>query len=206
MMKDVHELFEKHKITYWISGGATLGVLRHQGLIPWDIDIDLNILHQDELKFQDLKAEFESLGYYFYQESLLYRISKKDNIFYQEPGFNSSVPFLEVYVMSKEQGTDKYIYAHEPLTKLYPREYYYEDKLFTLKKYTYGSIELWGPKDAEWYVNNYYGSDWNNVARIDSNRNVVLPGNKPLYFNITENLRHPAQPTNPLQDRVNLVK
>ena len=45
------ELFSKYDIFYWTSGGTTLGILRHQGLIPWDDDIDICIFksHEDKL-------------------------------------------------------------------------------------------------------------------------------------------------------------
>lgn len=41
--KDVISFFDKHGIEYSLSGGSILGAIRHQGFIPWDDDIDLNI-------------------------------------------------------------------------------------------------------------------------------------------------------------------
>ena len=38
------QVFEKHGLKYWTSGGTTLGLLRHSGLIPWDDDLDLCIM------------------------------------------------------------------------------------------------------------------------------------------------------------------
>lgn len=41
--KDVISFFDSNNIEYSLSGGSILGAVRHQGFIPWDDDIDINI-------------------------------------------------------------------------------------------------------------------------------------------------------------------
>ncbi|MCR5294795.1 MAG: LicD family protein [Lachnospiraceae bacterium] len=45
--EEIIAFFDHEKIRYSLSGGSILGAVRHQGFIPWDDDIDINIPRAD---------------------------------------------------------------------------------------------------------------------------------------------------------------
>ena len=57
MLKYFDELCRKHGISYWLSSGNCIGVARHGGFIPWDDDIDVEMLREDYLKLEKVFKE-----------------------------------------------------------------------------------------------------------------------------------------------------
>lgn len=185
LMKDTHDILVKHKIDYWIDGGTLIGAVRHKGLIPFDDDLDLGVLHQDEIRLQATQQDFEKLGYVFSQKTI-YSVC-------------NDIACLDIFICHKKD--NKFILTNLLVRNAYQKEYFYEDELFPLKKYQFGEIEVYGPNKFQGYLDRQY-PEWHKYAIIHQphNYHIWLSGiEKKTKFFLTPGLLKAAQPTGPLR-------
>ena len=53
MLRDVDSVCSRHGIPYTLGGGSCLGAVRHQGFIPWDDDLDINMTREGYRRFAE---------------------------------------------------------------------------------------------------------------------------------------------------------
>ncbi len=54
LLREVDEICRKHGLRYVMAGGSLIGVLRNEGFIPWDDDVDIYMPRDDWEKFVEI--------------------------------------------------------------------------------------------------------------------------------------------------------
>lgn len=57
ILLQIDKICKEHNIPYWLSSGTALGAMRHGGYIPWDDDVDIEMLREDYLRFEKIFKE-----------------------------------------------------------------------------------------------------------------------------------------------------
>lgn len=196
ILNDSHVIMERGNVQYWVDGGTLIGAVRHQGIVPWDDDLDVCLLPGQEEAFVNLAGDFKKLGY---------RVEKTSPFAYKVFPEGKDFPFLDVLTTVKKNG--RIYYPTDALGSLKRRDgdqvFLDESEVLPLKKVKFGSFQVMIPNDPMPFLRSLYGESFMEVgyqSHVHSGGPV-----EPIRIQINEFTRRPAQPIDEVEDRTHLL-
>jgi len=176
LMMEVDDFLRHHHLTYWATSGTLLGAIRHQGLIPWDDDLDIcmyahEIPHllslQDELAQRGLAIAMHPFGWYkiyWVDGQKIEIIDKHRKAYHYEDFFEWTFPSVDIFVMHLD-GKNMVSHVSEKAKSVWTGEYFHAHELippFTLLPF--GPMYIPVPRNTHEILNRMYGHDWNEIT------------------------------------------
>eukprot|EP00697_Spironema_sp_BW2_P006367 gnl/Spiro4/1889_TR887_c0_g1_i1.p1 gnl/Spiro4/1889_TR887_c0_g1~~gnl/Spiro4/1889_TR887_c0_g1_i1.p1 ORF type:complete len:257 (+),score=25.48 gnl/Spiro4/1889_TR887_c0_g1_i1:92-862(+) len=170
MLYVTQHLLKKHGVIFWMSGGTFLGAVRHQGLIPWDDDADIEVFAADAPRIAAFESEFRELGFSTCPHNCGMKvfptngkpIARVEWLYpFLDIFFVDGTPVAEPHVAGEP---DKLSYAGEPYREYYRNSCFRRSAVFPLRDYPFADFTLPGAHNYQLYLDTLYGADWNQVA------------------------------------------
>lgn len=94
ILKEFSNICKKNEIPFYLAGGTLLGAVRHKGFIPWDDDIDVNVLLSDLKKIRKIFKYENKYDYIDYKNQKGYQriwSRMKDDTPYSQTRLNGEI-------------------------------------------------------------------------------------------------------------------
>jgi translation elongation factor EF-1beta len=162
LTKSLHDLFVQHNIPYCMGGGTQLGAARHDGIIPWDDDVDLYALQEDQEKILQLQMVLKENGMGIIPCSFGFKIFTLSNAHIQEKDWNGkhlqyAFPFVDIFIMQHNTQNHHIEHVQEHFKQHYAGDYYTLEEWNGRTLQTFGTFQLYGAPHPEHYCKRAYG-------------------------------------------------
>lgn len=175
MMKEFDRICRKHNIRYFVVGGTLIGTLLYEGWIPWDSDIDLEIMESDYDKFKSVVQKELPKNLWFQNNETDKFYSKNNGIIgkirdlnscyieYTNNGGTSWHNGLQIDInLCKINTSDNSVI----FTDSENNKHINGNDIFPLRESNFEGIPIFIMNKSEKYLTNKYGKGWTKILPI----------------------------------------
>jgi lipopolysaccharide cholinephosphotransferase len=113
ILVEIDRICQRHQIPYWLSSGTLIGAVRHDGFIPWDDDLDIEMLRSDYLRLMDvlprelpdwlaLQRYTTDANYFFFYAKVRDRRSKINEGNNYDRAWKEQGIYIDIFPMEKQ--------------------------------------------------------------------------------------------------------
>jgi hypothetical protein len=157
LMKDVDTILSSNGIEMILMYGSLIGFMRHNGLIPWDDDIDVVVSKSDIIKIKALEQELaakgigiSNAGHKMCTIIKLFRLNEP-----LIPNKTWSWPFIDVFSYTIDNNTIILEDTYPPFVKKFKK-----DDFFPLRTNLFENIPMKLPNNPHAILSTLYSENW----------------------------------------------